>query len=118
MIRQALGILTASILLVVGCGESQSPTEPTPASSAIPIVLSARAYYSRSEWIIRGSHFTPNPRATLEAAGAVIRVSVSDDFRDDYVIITIPSGTASGAYKPCVTTVNGKGCGSFELKVR
>jgi hypothetical protein len=126
MIKAILGLFTLSAFFALGCGDSSLPTEaaprqPTPSLSLLPVVLSVEPN-STSEpgetIIIRGSHFAPAPRTTFEAGGLAIRLDlVETNVRGDYVVVTVPPGTPAGMYTPCVETINGKGCGSFFVRV-
>jgi len=125
MIKTTIGLIAISAVVASGCGDSSLPTEstsarPTPTSlSLAPIVERVdrgRRFYS--QWIFRGRNLGPDPIATFESAGSVIRLDRTDfSSQDDSVSVLVPWGTAPGAYTPCVRTVNGKGCGNFLVTV-
>lgn len=135
MIKGTLGILAASTLFVLGCGDTPtqppfptpfataSPTRtPTPTPSSAPVVASAEAtlkyYPGLGGWIIRGSHLFPDPIATFESGGSVIELWLEETtFSGGFVGVVVPIGTAPGMYTPCVETIYGKGCGSFLVTV-
>jgi hypothetical protein len=125
MIKRVAGILAVSTFFAFGCGDSTlpSPTQPlirpTPTPSLVPVVRSVEPNTTHyfGDWIIHGSNFGPNPIATFESSGLVIRLDLEEELLS-YVVVTVPRATAPGAYTPCIETVNGKGCGSFLVTVK
>jgi hypothetical protein len=122
MIKTTIGLIAVAASFAFGCGDSSSPTEPppgqpTPAASHAPVVESVeRGRLYRSQWVLRGANFRPEPKVTFESGGLVIHLQ-SDNFSDDYAAFEVPLVTAPGTYTPCVKTVNGKGCGNFLVTV-
>ncbi len=135
MTRTTVGILMASAILVMSCDDQAVPTQPTssqptvgvaptptPDPSLAPVVTRAEPtnlfYPGFGGWYIYGSHFVPDPIATFESGASVITLSVElSTFEGEVMGGVLPRGTAPGNYTPCVTTPNGKGCGSFQVTV-
>ncbi len=121
MFKQTLGILGASVLFVVGCGDKAAPTQPVVASpSYVPVVTSAEPtqYYFGAGWILHGSYLYSASNVTLESGNSTIRMNLEESTpAGSFIGVSLPEGAPPGAYTPCVRTLWGKGCGGFLVTV-